>query len=252
MASGEVYDPNTQIWSPITSMSTPRRHQGLAALGGKLYAVGGEESSILILASGEVYDPNTRIWSPITSMLTQRSGAGLTALGGKLYAVGGENPSILATGEVYDPSLVQMPQITHQGEDFYVSIQRGGPKTFIIPHPEPKHKGKMLRHACIEAPTRGTNIYEYQIVVKENNATTKIKLPSYFKHLNKRPLVYITPQNCVSTFNGYINKELTEAIVQTEKRGIFNILITGIRKDTAAVNYSKNDYIDDPLQRRFR
>ena len=162
--------------------------------------------------------------------------------------MGGHNgSSAYANMYTYDPSLVQMPQITHQGEDFYISHQRGGPKTFIIPHPEPKHKGKMLRHACIEAPTRGTNIYEYQIVVKENNATTKIELPSYFKHLNKRPLVYITPKNCISTFNGYINKELTEAIVQTEKRGIFNILITGIRKDTAAINYSINDYIDNPF-----
>ena len=26
-------------------------------------------------------------------------------------------------------------------------------KTFVIPHPE--HEGKMLRHACVEAPTRG-------------------------------------------------------------------------------------------------
>ena len=102
----------------------------------------------------------------------------------------------------------------------------------------------MLRHACIEAPTRGTNMYEYQIDVKEDNATTKIELPSYFKHLNTRPLVYITPKNCVSTFNGYINKEFTEAIIQTEKVGVFNILITGIRKDKAAVSYSNNDYID--------
>ena len=105
----------------------------------------------------------------------------------------------------------------------------------------------MLRHACVEAPTRGTNIYEYQIDVKEDNAITKIALPSYFTYLNKRPLVYITPKNCVSTFNGYVNPALTHIIIQTEKKGIFNILITGIRKDPLATAYSQTDYIDDPI-----
>ena len=61
----------------------------------------------------------------------------------------------------------------------------GRPKTFVIPHPE--HEGKMLRHACIEAPTRGTNIYEYQLEATESNQTTEIALPSYFKHINGRP-----------------------------------------------------------------
>jgi hypothetical protein len=248
--SAEVYDPIDNSWNSIAPMNISRRYLDVAALGGKLYAVGGSfpsgsGSGVLNLA--EVYDPMDPSggWNPIAPMDISRSFLGVAALGGKLYAVGGYDDSThLNSAEVYDPSLVQMPQITHQGEDFYVSVQRGGPKTFIIPHPEPKHKGKMLRHACIEAPTRGTNMYEYQIDVKEDNATTKIELPSYFKHLNTRPLVYITPKNCVSTFNGYINKEFTEAIIQTEKVGVFNILITGIRKDKAAVSYSNNDYID--------
>ena len=247
--SAEVYDPIDNSWNPIAPMDISRNGLGVAALGGKLYAVGGDSSSgtSYFLNSAEVYDPIDNSWNPIASMdISRGNNVGVAALGGKLYAVGGYGGGIgkLNSVEVYDPSLVQMPQITHQGEDFYVSVQRGGPKTFIIPHPEPKHKGKMLRHACVEAPTRGTNMYEYQIDVKEDNATTKIKLPSYFKHLNTRPLVYITPKNCVSTFNGYINKEFTEAIIQTEKVGVFNILITGIRKDKAAVSYSNNDYID--------
>ena len=140
-----------------------------------------------------------------------------------------------------------MPQITHQGEDFYLSHQRGGPKTFIIPHPEPEHEGKMLRHACVEAPTRGTNIYEYQIDVKEDNTTTRIPLPSYFKHLNGRPRVYITPNNVMSGYYGNVNKEKDTIIIYTEKAGHFNIKVTGIRCDKDALIFSSTEYIDSPL-----
>ena len=140
-----------------------------------------------------------------------------------------------------------MPQITHQGEDFYISHQRGGPKTFIIPHPEPKHKGKQLRHACIEAPTRGTNIYEFQIKVKEGNTTTEINLPSYFKYLNSDPKILISPHNVQSRFYGAVNRELTHIHITTEKAGIFNVMVSGIRKDATAVSYSANKYIDEPI-----
>ena len=98
-----------------------------------------------------------------------------------------------------------------------------------MPHPE--HEGKMLRHACIEAPTRGTNIYEYQLEATEPNQTTKIALPSYFKHINGRPRVYVTPKNVLSTCCGDVDEELIHAIILTEKPGIFNVMVTGVRKD---------------------
>ena len=158
-------------------------------------------------------------------------------------AGGGADGSV----EVYDPSLVQMPQITHQGEDFYISHQRGGPKTFIIPHPE--HEGKMLRHACLEAPTRGTNVYEYQITTTEDNQTTEIALPSYFKHINARARVYVSAGKGKewSGKQGKVNDELTGVVVKTEKPGIFNIMVTGVRKDPQAVAYSASENIDMPI-----
>jgi len=169
---------------------------------------------------------------------------GAVALGGKLYAVGGTNEKLV---EVYDPSLVQMPQITYQGEDFYISHQRGGPKTFIIPHPE--HEGKMLRHACLEAPTRGTNVYEYQITTTEDNQTTEIALPSYFKHINGQPKVYVYSGagSQWGSSRGYMNDEHTKAIIETEKTGMYNVMVTGVRKDPAAVAYSATENIDDPI-----
>jgi N-acetylneuraminic acid mutarotase len=293
LSSCEVYDPIDNSWNFIGNMNYPRQCPGVAALGGKLYVIGGNNSGFL--QSAEVYDPIDNSWNMLPNMVTARMGPSVGAIGGKLYVVGGGTdtaeifdplthtwssavsypttpiimdgaaavlggkfyiaggqttyPAFNATSDmyIYDPSLVPMPQITHQGEDFYVSHQRGGPKTFIIPHPEPKHKGKMLRHACVEAPTRGTNMYEYQIEVKEDNAITKIELPSYFKHLNSDPKILITPQNVQCRFYGTVNKELSEIHITTEKAGIFNVMVSGIRKDPTAVSYSATKYIDEPI-----
>jgi len=128
---------------------------------------------------------------------------------------------------------------------FYASGASATVKAFIIPHPE--HEGKMLRHACIEAPTRGTNIYEYQLEATEPNQTTKIALPSYFKHINGRPRVYVSAENVFSGCYGKVNENLTHAIIQTEKPGIFNVMVTGVRKDPGAVKYSATENIDEPI-----
>ena len=247
--SVEVYDPLDNSWNYVAPMNTARQGLGAAALGGRLYAVGGV-SYASYLQTAEVYDPVNNIWNPIASMNVARLYLDVAALGGRLYAVGGlDGPlgNYLSSAEVYDPSLVQMPQITHQGEDFYISHARGGPKTFVIPHPE--HEGKMLRHACLEAPTRGTNVYEYQITTTEDNQTTEIALPSYFKHINGRPRVYVysgTGSQWGGS-RGYMSDDHTKAIIESEKPGTYNVMVTGVRKDPEAVAYSATENIDDPI-----
>jgi hypothetical protein len=105
----------------------------------------------------------------------------------------------------------------------------------------------MLRHACIEAPTRGTNIYEFQFTVKEDNQSTSIALPSYFSAINGRPRVYVSPVDVFSGCYGSVNKESTHVIVQNEKAGTFNVMVTGVRKDAGAVAYSQSENIDEPI-----
>ena len=267
--TAEVYDPIDNSWNyipdyPVDSSSIHGRWLfGMAALGGKLYMVGGfgrdQDGSANILNTGYMYDPMNPSggWTDIPSLSDGgRAGISCVALGGKLYVVGGVGKSSeflfedymdASYGQVYDPSLVPMPQFTHQGEDFYVSAQRGGPKTFVIPHPE--YEGKMLRHACLEAPTRGTNVYEYQFEATEENQTTTIPLPSYFKHINGRVRVYVSAGKGKewSGRRGKVNEELTSAIIKTEKSGTFNVMVTGIRKDPEAVAYSATENIDDPI-----
>ncbi|GBP92853.1 Kelch-like protein 1 [Eumeta japonica] len=47
----------TRTWTQIAPMSVPRRWPSAAALGGRVYAVGGSDVKDRVLASGEVYDP---------------------------------------------------------------------------------------------------------------------------------------------------------------------------------------------------
>lgn len=54
--SVERYDPDKNTWSSVVSMLCPRGGVGVAALGGKLYAVGGHDGTNY-LSSVEEYDP---------------------------------------------------------------------------------------------------------------------------------------------------------------------------------------------------
>lgn len=254
----EVYDPARNHWYYSAPMDSANWFFGSAALGGKLYVLGGSSAASPApdLDDPQVFDTinpsggwiNTKEQHAF-NLPTAATFSGATAMGGKIYITGGVDgcQDALQVCYVSDPSLVPLPQITYQGEDFYISHQRGGPKTFVIPHPDPKHKGKMLRHACVEAPTRGTNIYEYQIEMKKDNTTASIALPSYFKYLNSDPKILITPQNTQSRFYGSVNEALTHVRVTTEKAGMFNVMVSGIRKDPGAVEYSSNKYIDQPI-----
>ena len=54
--SVECYDPKLNTWTMVSSMTCKRGGVGVAALGGKIYAVGGHDGSSY-LNTVEVYDP---------------------------------------------------------------------------------------------------------------------------------------------------------------------------------------------------
>ena len=115
-------------------------------------------------------------------------------------------------------------------------------KTFVVPHPE--NPVMRLRHACIEAPTRGTNIYEYQFATTKEYQTSIVKLPSYFRYINGRVRVYVSGRGGGM---GFVNDTLTHVVVKTKRIGTFNVMVTGIRKDAGAVAYSATEGIDAPI-----
>ncbi|XP_061437286.1 LOW QUALITY PROTEIN: kelch-like protein 20 [Lethenteron reissneri] len=103
-SSVERYDPQTNEWRMVASMSKRRCGVGVAVLDDLLYAVGGRNVSSY-LNSVERYNPKTNQWSSdVAPTSTCRSSVGVAVLAGFLYAVGGKDGvNCLNIVERYDP-----------------------------------------------------------------------------------------------------------------------------------------------------
>ena len=113
------------------------------------------------------------------------------------------------------------------------SISKGS-GSFDIPHPDPKKtETHRLRHYFVETPSAGGNIYKYQIKCKKGK--NYIDLPDYFKYLNKDSLVWVNPVKHFGRAWGEVTKNGKKVKIVTDKKGIYNILIFGDRKDDLAM-----------------
>jgi N-acetylneuraminic acid mutarotase len=85
-------DLRSEQWSRLPG-PTPREHLGVAALGGRVYAVGGRTAGFdTNLDLAEVFVPGLRTWRSLPPLPEPRGGTGLAALRGQLVSVGGEAP----------------------------------------------------------------------------------------------------------------------------------------------------------------
>jgi N-acetylneuraminic acid mutarotase len=104
----EEYDPATDSWRVRSPLPRALTHVGLAALNGKIYAIGGFVADIHKEAQADafVYDPATDQWSTLPSLPAPRASVGAVALNGKIHAIGGRDPKdqLQTTHEVYDPA----------------------------------------------------------------------------------------------------------------------------------------------------
>ena len=73
LSTAEGYDPSTNVWSAIGSMTTARFGHGVSVLGCSIYAVGGKDGTYTTLSTVECYDPSTNVWTAVASMATGRS-----------------------------------------------------------------------------------------------------------------------------------------------------------------------------------
>lgn len=99
------YDSGRDLWARRADLEVARDHVALAALNGKLYAIGGRLGGKISrnLAVVEVYDPRTDAWSRAASLVKARSGHTAAVLGGRLYVFGGEEPrATIRPVEVFD------------------------------------------------------------------------------------------------------------------------------------------------------
>ncbi|XP_077387906.1 kelch-like protein 3 isoform X2 [Festucalex cinctus] len=110
--SVECYDIQEDRWYQVAELPSRRCRAGVVSLSGRVYAVGGFNSS-LRERTVDVYDGARDQWSPVASMQERRSTLGAAMLGGLLYAVGGFNGSIgLSTVEVYNPTSNEWTHVT--------------------------------------------------------------------------------------------------------------------------------------------
>ncbi len=89
LANVEVYNPGTDRWDAAAPMPTARGSLAVAAFGGRLYALGGEDSTRAVSNAVERLDPATGTWTTLTPMPYRSHGLGVVAVGDDLYVMGG-------------------------------------------------------------------------------------------------------------------------------------------------------------------
>lgn len=110
LATAEIYDPETGIWTLTGSMHIGRDDHGAALLhDGRVLVAGGEIGGTLRTATAELYDPQSGTWSVTGSMTARRSEvewATVLLPDGNALVTGGfaaeEMPQ--STADLYDPA----------------------------------------------------------------------------------------------------------------------------------------------------
>jgi len=97
----EAFDPATGRWTSKAPLPTPREAFAVSVVSGKLYAIGGYDTTFL--NDVEAYDPITDTWTKRAPMPTARANLAACAVNGIIYAVGGLNTGAMRTVEAYNP-----------------------------------------------------------------------------------------------------------------------------------------------------
>ncbi len=88
----------------LKDVPTPRAVGTGASVNGKIYFVGGIDSTGKETAINEEYDTKTNTWTVKAAMPTARGGATAESLGGLIYVIGGRRGrEVLSVCEKYDP-----------------------------------------------------------------------------------------------------------------------------------------------------
>jgi N-acetylneuraminic acid mutarotase len=115
VATVEEYDPATNTWRERRSMLLARNHHVAAAVGNRLYAIGGRVGAAFITGGSnnvdlvEAYDPAADLWRPVERMPTARSAMAAGVHNNRIYVAGGEGQDRRMLGafravEAYEPA----------------------------------------------------------------------------------------------------------------------------------------------------
>jgi N-acetylneuraminic acid mutarotase len=102
--ANQVYDPTTGKWENRTAMPTRRYGMCANTVDGKIYVIGGKNSSGWIDDSNEAYDSTTDTWTVRTPIPTPVSFYASAVLNNKIYVIGGYNGSEYTDlTQIYNP-----------------------------------------------------------------------------------------------------------------------------------------------------
>jgi N-acetylneuraminic acid mutarotase len=97
------YDPISNSWSTVAPLPIPRVNHGLVTLNGKIYVIGGNNSTG-VLDSIYEYDPLTDNWAAKEPMPQGYMQFSTAVINDKIYIIGGSDYSIdLSSVYEYDP-----------------------------------------------------------------------------------------------------------------------------------------------------
>lgn len=105
LASTEIYDPTTNIWTSSGIMPDARsEHTAVSLPSGIILISGGRNASNSALASAELYDPASNRWTSAPHMPTTHAYHTATLLNnGTVLVAGGDNITTIDSAELYDP-----------------------------------------------------------------------------------------------------------------------------------------------------
>ncbi|HJV89482.1 MAG TPA: kelch repeat-containing protein [Holophagaceae bacterium] len=116
LASAEIYDPATGVWTLVSSMSAARNsHIAIRLADGQVLVAGGvpllTDTNYAYLDSAEIYDPVYDTWTSTNAMSTPRANAmGALLPNGKVFLVGGQtrqgSMGITNTSDIFDPATL--------------------------------------------------------------------------------------------------------------------------------------------------
>jgi N-acetylneuraminic acid mutarotase len=103
VAVPEMYDADTDSWSDLATMPTPRDDVALAVQNGLIYVIGGRSQSSAAVTTVERYDPANNTWTTVAPLPTPLRFQHAAAVAGRVYAAGGYpgSGSPLATSVYY-------------------------------------------------------------------------------------------------------------------------------------------------------
>ena len=117
---------------------------------------------------------------------------------------------------------------------------------FHIDHPDPaKRDTYNLIHRTIESPSKGENLYRFQ--VNTCNCQATLELPSYYKFLNCNDYVSVSPTNHFGNGYGIMNQDQSQINICTNYEGTYDVIVIGTRKDKQAQKEWVGIEIDNPV-----